>query len=584
MSTLDVIVSATSGAVTTLVFRPTTSVDRDRASHLYGARQQRGGVITFRPEPQLALTILHPELFSEPVYASDACLSWLKNYNEELRNKARAISQVEDTTLPISWSASLRPSQRVATQWLINAERAILGFPVGTGKTLIGLTTSEVAGSKKVLIVAPAYIKSVWARHISTWTSSNYALIDGDRAKRQRELTAAVEGGVQYVIVNYEMLQAFPGRTKEESMGGTGLYASLKRQTPVPVLYPELWRVRWDMVIFDEAHKLQGRKSLQSAGASKLNAQRLVLATGTPIWNRPDNIWKLLNIIDPKRFSSYWTFVETYCEIHNLPWDQFAREVGPIKPEALESFKLLLAQYLYRKDRSELLPELPAVTREFMHYDLNTTQRRAYEQIKKHQVLDLPDGRKKFYDGPAQAMHDLRMICAAPSLLGFKCESPKDKLLLELLANTLETTDRVVIFTWHKDYTYYLRDLIEAKLKVKAVTVTGDISAAKRPAIIQDFQDGRVPVLICTIASTGMGVDLQSGYVGIVAECDYVPTNNTQMEGRLDRIGQKNSPIFYHIHGRDTIEELIWSVTEEQHELNSEALALQAIHEKLTNS
>ncbi len=408
------------------------------------------------------------------------------------------------------WASRLYPYQRVGADWMRSVPRGILGDDPGLGKTIQSLTA--VYREPRVLIVTLNSVKSHWEAHIRNWLQRDVCVCTGTHLERQR----ALDKHPDWVIINHEMLRG-------GSVGYTGIVEH-----------------EWDAVIVDEAHKLQGRKSAQSLGAARLKSPRLYLLTGTPIWNHPDSLWRILNLLEPQRFNSYWRFVMEYCDTQQTNW---GLDILGFRLDTLERLRSIVAPYLLRRRKEEVLPDLPAKRRQLIEYDLSDSQRRAYREMKRRLRLVTEDGDLlRVYDNAMVALGQLRLLCDAPQLIGLPPGvNPKDEVLDDLLETLLDRERKVILFTWHKVYAEYLA----ARYTRYGVSlVTGDTPHRDRE--LQAFrQETDKHLLVATIGAAGTGIDLVEATAAIFAEGTHVPTLNAQAEDRLHRIGQKTDVIIY---------------------------------------
>jgi len=508
-----------------------------------------GDPVTFPPEP-LVVYDLHAWFPEAQWNFSPALTAWMTAFETRVETLARIgkgfdVTEGMISVLPVD--AKLRLYQTVGAVWLNTVSRGLLGDEMGVGKTVQALLAAEEK-SQHVLISCPSYVKDHWAKHIRYWTHQSATIADGERPQRN----AALAVNAKYVLINHEMLR--PGQ------------------------YPQLAARTWDVFIIDEAHRVHNRTALQSKGAKAIKAKRLFLLTGTPIWNKPDNLWHLLHLLDPLRFSSYWRFVEQFCLLNRT---MYGIDIAGPNPQELERLQWTLIPYFLRRTKDEVLPDLPPKIYETITYSLSAAQRALYRDVKKRLELELASGEIKSYNALVAAMSDLRQICDHPSLVGANGDSGKDVAMKDLLDDVLASEEKVVIFCWHRKYVAHLKTLIRERYKLASAIVTGDTKPEARTELVRDFREGHVRVLIGTIASMGTGIDLYESATAIFAEMDWTPAMNVQAEDRLHRIGQKRSPTIYHIIGKQTIEEHILSVTQEKADIADQTLAINAVLEKI---
>lgn len=507
--------------------------------------------VTFPPEPLVFHDLLDwwPDAGWE---FSSSAVEWMKDFEDSSEERAK-IAGLKNAPCPIARSKDLRDFQRVGAMWLIAIGRGILGDEMGIGKTPQAVTAAQQHPGP-VLIACPDYVKPHWAAHLEDWAPDEevYVLAKGNR-KQKEEL---LEIDAKYYIVNHEMLRL--------------------AKDPGKQMFRELFKKKWDVVILDEAHRFHNRKAQQSEGAEQLahHCEELYLLTGTPVWNRPDTLWHLLHLIDPQRFSSYWRFVNQFCHVEDTIW---ARVVHGPDPEELDRLRWVIAPYLLRRTKKEVLKDLPDKIHETITYDLPPKQRKLYDQLEKDLQLKVDDVTVD-YSGMLAAMVDLRKVCNNPEFVGADMESSKIGVLLDLVDDVLAEHDKLVIFTWHKDFAKYLQKKLEAHGAGSYIPLaTGEQDTESRMQIVKDFRTSDQNVLIGTIASMGTGIDLYEASVCIFAEMDWTPAMNVQAEDRLHRYGQKTSPLIIRLVARDTIEERILETTELKADIATETLAIDEI-------
>ena len=486
-------------------------------------------------------------LFADTLVLDESVDSWHKQLSSELR-LAAYVTTMKDILSAPEYFAALRPYQRVGAVWLGKIRRGILGDAPGLGKTIQAITAARYLKAEKVLVVAPGYlIHDQWERQIRMWhPGATITIAEGTLSKRQK----ALEVDAQYTLINIEMLR--------------------RRDAFRP-----LWQRTWDVVILDEAHHFQGRTSQQSVGASALNTRALFELTGSPIWNNVDSLWHLLHLIDPNRFSSYWSFVETYCTLRRHPWG--LEVVGP-NPMFLPRLREIIGPYLLQRQKKDVAPEIPPKLYVNLTYDLSPDQRAIYKKMRKELILE-SETQTKSYVSRGALISDLRLLCTAPSLLGFEdMTSSKDRLILDLLEDLTGTP--TVIFVWYRKYADYLQKLL-GRHAIDSLIVSGEQDPVTRSATIQRFREGKANVLIGTIASMSEGLDLDYAKVAIFAELSYIPAINVQAEDRLHRLTTTESPTIYSLYARNTVEERIVDITANKADIIDETLAVQEVLRRL---
>src|SRR5260221_3114450 len=265
------------GVVKHLFCIPASDEERKLILSIPGARpQNKNDEIRFNPD--IFIVRDTQRLLGNNLTLHDAVTHWYQETREE-HHRLLSISQLQDVNLVINaeTSAKIRNYQRTGAYWLANSKRALLGDDMGLGKSLEALVATRLVDAKSILIVTLAISKWQWCDEIAYWLGEESVVVDGSELQR-KEL---INSRPKYVIIQYDMLRSAIVRSATPDRPGT------PGRPSKPAVFPDLVRRAWDVVIFDEAHKLQGRNSQQSNAAEAVarRASHVFELTGTPIWN-----------------------------------------------------------------------------------------------------------------------------------------------------------------------------------------------------------------------------------------------------------------------------------------------------------
>lgn len=332
--------------------------------------------------------------------------------------------------------------------------------------------------------------------------------------------------------------------------------------------------VKWDMVIVDEAHRIKNRNAQWSKNIRRAfrNVPYKRVMTGTGFVNTPDEVWALLNFLDPKTYTSYWKFRERYCveiEVHGF------RKVIGIKPHRKAEFRKLLMDIGVRRTKSEVFKDLldPIVTP--LYVELSPVQRKMYKEIVHYlKTLDA-EGTPITSPNVISALTRLRQITVAtPVVTGVETDpktgrkithidltEPSSKLdaLMEVLEGMEWDDDRkdsVVIFSqFAKAVT-----LIEARLQKAGISYIRMLprhSDKMRSELVQRFQNKEAQVFLCTIDLGGESITLTAAQTQINIDKSWSPGKNMQAAGRIHRPGQKGQAQIIDIHAKGTVDDRV---------------------------
>lgn len=383
---------------------------------------------------------------------------------------------------------SLYPFQQQGVEWLINHFRALLADEMGLGKTVqVVELTNRCPGIQKVLIVCPASLKINWGREFSAWGRRGLSLevVCGTTPK---------PSNADVIIINYDILNSQVGWLKG---------------------------VKWDLVVADEAHMLKNTETLRGEAffSNLLRANRLLFLTGSPIMNRPAEIWSLLYAIDPKLPGSYAEFTERYCGGHH----EDGRGWVAMGAQNLGELNQKLGPVMLRRLKKNVLKDLPAKTREVIQLGDTSPSTRNW----KEKLANIRD------EGDIT-------VDLAEALSAQRREDGLAKLpfVVSHVSMLLEAGQKVILFAWHRDVVLALRE----RLSPNCPIITGWVSAKEKQEAHDRFQrDPECRLIIGNIQAMGVGWTLTASSLVVFAELDWVPFSLIQGEDRAHRIGQKDN-------------------------------------------
>jgi SNF2 family DNA or RNA helicase len=429
----------------------------------------------------------------------------------------------------------LRPFQVDAVRFMEAGERTIYGDPPGTGKTAPSLVYA--AGRPgRTLIVTPANVLGHWREEAELWTPDlpfhTYRGSDGAKARKPAVEGWLDQGGV--LVTNYE---------------------AARRD------YDWLGKAKPATLILDEAHRIKNRKTVTAKAVAWLarRAHSLAHVTGTPVMNRAEELWSMLNMIAPRVYTSYWRWAEEHFYVQSTTFggktEVPVKLVGRMRPGAEERIMRELMGTLLIRPLAVLLPELgdePVVTK--LPVKLSPAERKAYDHLLEYGWLNTEDGDYLSADLAIARLTRLKQLMAGWSmLLPDRGLGTKQRAAVELAEDLAEP---VLIFTMHQEVARRIAEELTTK-DVRAAVYTGNLSADDREQARIDFVRGDARYLVGTIAALGVGVDgLQhSSRHVIFVDQDPVYDINRQAIGRLWRMGQTGAVNVWVIAAEDTVDD-----------------------------
>ena len=463
--------------------------------------------------------------------------------------------------VPIPAGLELLPYQRAGIAVGLSRPNVLIGDEMGLGKTIqaIGIINADPS-IRSALVVCPASLRINWNREIAKWITRPMTI-------------AVVESKSEFptadiVIINYDILDKFRDELRARA---------------------------WDVLVADECHYMKNPKTKRTVAVlgkwtrkvedrvAPIEARRKVFLTGTPITNRPIELWPIVHALDPETFRSWYYFATRYC---GAVQDRFGMDVkGASNLGELQ--EKLRATILVRRLKADVLTELPPKRRQVIEIPANGSsslveaEREAWERNESRMIELKADVEL------AKASDDPEVYKAAVARLrdgvmaGFNeiAKLRHDTAVAKIphVIEHLENTDgKVVVFAHHKDV---VRAIME-HFGSSAVKLTGDDPMSARQESVDRFQnDASVRFFVGSITAAGVGITLTSSAHVVFAELDWVPANVSQAEDRCHRIGQKNSVTVQHIVLDGSLDARMAKIIVRKQEVIDKALDAEIEHE-----
>uniref|UniRef100_A0A7N8WP10 Chromodomain helicase DNA binding protein 6 n=1 Tax=Mastacembelus armatus TaxID=205130 RepID=A0A7N8WP10_9TELE len=454
----------------------------------------------------------------------------------------------------------LREYQLEGMNWLLfnwyNRKNCILADEMGLGKTIQSITFLYEIFNMGIrgpfLIIAPLSTITNWEREFRTWTHMNVIVYHGSQISRQ-------------MILQYEMFHRDPqGNTTPGVLKFHGLITTFEM---IMADCPELKKLHWRCVVIDEAHRLKNRNCKLLEGLKLMNLEHKVLLTGTPLQNSVEELFSLLNFLEPLQFPSESTFLE---------------EFGDLKTdEQVKKLQAILKPMMLRRLKDDVEKNLAPKEETIIEVELTNIQKKYYRAILEKNFSFLSKGANQ-HNMPnlINTMMELRKCCNHPYLItgaeekileSFKKSHSPDaldfqlqamiqaagKLVLidKLLPKLLAGGHKVLVFSQMVRCLDILEDyLIQRRYTYERID--GRVRGNLRQAAIDRFckpDSDRFVFLLCTRAG-GLGINLTAADTCIIFDSDWNPQNDLQAQARCHRIGQSKAVKVYRLITRNSYE------------------------------
>jgi SWI/SNF-related matrix-associated actin-dependent regulator of chromatin subfamily A-like protein 1 len=391
---------------------------------------------------------------------------------------------------------------------------AMLGDACGVGKT--GQAIIAMDPSWSVLIVCPASVKLQWQTALKDWRGFDSGVINSsNETHRARRL-----------IVNYDLVY----RDK---------------------VFRQLMATEWGLIILDEAHKCKSitskrTKALLSMKGLRTRAKRMWFLTGTPVKNRPVDLYPILRSCAPevlKPYDSYLKFVYRYCGAYQ---GKFGMDVSGASH--IEELGDRLKSFMLRREKRDVLTELPPRIISKVELDCTPAVREIIEQEEQATIEQAGENDPSLFKLGEQVR--IRKALAKYKVPG----------AVEYIKDLLEEENKIVVFYHHKEV---LRELQKGFEKTGSVFIDGCVSPDKRRGVVDHFVSNRdTHLFFGQMGACGEGIDgLQNASAtAVFVEPSWSHTDLEQCIGRLERSGQRSDVNVHILVIKDTLESKMMDV------------------------
>lgn len=284
------------------------------------------------------------------------------------------------------------------------------------------------------------------------------------------------------------------------------------------------------VVIADEVHNLRNGRAQRSKGAALAMgpAKMRVLLTGTPMENKPSDLWHLLEMTTGKgTWGAPSDFRRRYCGAVQGEWG--LEDHGPTNVKELRA---RMAPFYLRRMVDDIDQVLPEMTRTPVLVDFAGKRRAVHAQhfaeLDMDELLSAVQGGRSFGEDTLRVLHRLRTLTGQYKLAATR----------ELVENMVEQGESAVVFCWQRETAEAL--LSGIRMDANAYAIHGGIQQRMRDAAIGDFQN-EGGVIFATYGALKEGVTLHRARHIILHDLDWGPSTIAQAEKRIHRIGQKRA-------------------------------------------
>ncbi|MEG4417446.1 DEAD/DEAH box helicase [Microcoleus sp. LAD1_D5] len=478
---------------------------------------------------------------------------------QELLNTLSDNQAVNAIATPASFRGELRPYQALGVGWLAFLERwglgACLADDMGLGKTieliafLVHLQEQDALESP-TLLVCPTSVLGNWEREVKKFGPTLKVLVHhGDKRAKGKALAAAIKGK-HLIITSYSLV-----------------FRDAK----------EIQSTKWQGLVLDEAQNIKNSEAKQSQSVRQIEASFKIALTGTPVENRLQELWSILEFLNPGYLGPRNFFQRRFA----IPIEKYGDR------ESLQTLRSLVRPFILRrlKTDKEIIQDLPEKQEMTIFCGLATQQAVLYQKIVEESIAELESAEGIQRRGMILALLvKLKQLCNHPALVKAEAkpkeleiksqESGKLQRLVEMLEEVVAEGDRALIFTQFAEWGKLLKPHLEQHLGREVLFLYGGVKQQQREEMIDRFQHDPQgpPIMILSLKAGGTGLNLTRATHVFHYDRWWNPAVENQATDRVFRIGQTRNVQVHKFVCTGTLEEKIHDMIE-----SKKALAEQVV-------
>lgn len=428
--------------------------------------------------------------------------------------------------------AKLFPYQEQGILFAAKAGRCLIADEMGLGKTIQAIGTAELlrkeCGINSVLIICPTSLKYQWESEIRKFTNSTVRVIEGHHLKRREQYKSPEF----YKIVSYN-----------SAANDLKVFRHLQS----------------DLVILDEAQRIKNWKTQIANAVKRIESDFLTVLTGTPLENKLEELYSIVQYIDPYCLGPYYKFLHDYQIID----PETSKVIGF---RHLNHIGELLSNSLIRRRKKEVLLQLPARMDKVLSVPVTQEQLEMHDEFQftvtllvrkwRHQGFLSEKDRKRLL----LTLSQMRMVADSTYILDqtTRFDTKVDELM-NIIHEMVENGDeKAVVFSqWERMTRLVAQELDKAGIPYRSLH--GSIPSEKRKDLITDFnEDPAIRIFLSTDAGS-TGLNLQSASLIVNLDIPWNPAVLEQRIARIHRMGQQNKVSVINFVSTGTIEEQMLS-------------------------
>ena len=452
----------------------------------------------------------------------------------------------ENVEIPEEFAGVLRYYQKTGFKWLKILDKyhfgGILADDMGLGKTIQMLSVivdyAKNKDRKPSLVVSPSSLTLNWQNEVKKFTNKLKTVVIRGTLQERKYLIDNIKD-YDLVITSYDLLKRDIDLYKEKDY-------------------------QFKYIIADEAQYLKNSNTKNAKAIKQIKAETRYALTGTPIENSLAELWSIFDFIMPG-------YLFTYRKFKNIYETPIVKENDE---KAMQKLKMLIEPFVLRRNKKEVLTELPEKTVTVMNNEMNEEQRNLYLNYLARAKQELAEqiklnGFENTHMQILAALTRLRQICCHPSLFieDYNGGSSKLDQCIEIIQDAITGGHKILLFSGYTS----MFEIIEKELKKRNIVyfkLTGSTKVDDRIRLVDEFNENpEIKVFLISLKAGGTGLNLTGADMVIHYDPWWNISTENQATDRAYRIGQKNNVQVYKLITKNSIEEKIYELQEKKAKL-----------------